>query len=304
MAKEIERKFLVDHQKISTLLENAPKSHLAQYYVKASKELAIRLRLENKSHVVLAVKSGTDPMRMEEYEYPLAFDAYEENKQDMQGIEIEKVRHFIAYDGRTWEVDVFDGALSGLIVAEIECEDAADIKHFPEWVTKEVTYDTRFKNAQLALNGLSDINPSATRKFKSIPSEKLIRFSAEKLIRLERARQMEEENFSFAHDAEHTDGELLKAALVYLHVGTDKALPTNERGIPLDWPWEDEWFKPKDRVKNLVRAGALCLAEDQRINALMKDGRPKMFEAPWDAGTRAVYDDVVRELDLALKAAA
>lgn len=296
MAKEIERKFLVNVNKLSPLLKDAQKSQLAQYYIKATKELAIRLRLEDHSHVVLAIKSGTDPMRMEEYEYPLELDAYDKNKKDMQGIEIEKVRHLIVFDNRTWEVDVFAGALSGLAVAEIECDDAADIVRLPEWVRKEVTYDTRFKNARLALNGLSEIDPAEIEMEPPV--------SAEKLIRLERTRQMEIENFSYAHDAEHTNGELLNAARVYLHVGTEIELPTNERGIPLDWPWEDEWFKPRDRVKNLVRAGALCLAEDQRINALMQDDRPTIFEAPWDAAVRAVYIEIVRELNTALKEAA
>lgn len=32
------------------------------------------------------------------------------------------------------------------------------------------------------------------------------------------------------------------------------------------WPWEREWWKPKDRRLNLIRTGALLLAEQERIS--------------------------------------
>lgn len=120
---------------------------------------------------------------------------------------------------------------------------------------------------------------------------------ASTLIRAERQRQIDKEGWSIAHDAEHTDGALLTAAIAYLHFGTSKAEPLNAKGIPVNWPWEDEWFKPKERISNLVRAGALCLAEDNRLNATMTDGRPKIFEAPWDPQVRVVYDEVLKELE-------
>lgn len=34
------------------------------------------------------------------------------------------------------------------------------------------------------------------------------------------------------------------------------------------WPWADEWWKPKDRRADLVRAGALILAEIDRIDRI------------------------------------
>ncbi|TLX16732.1 CYTH domain-containing protein [Rhizobium sp. MHM7A] len=161
MAKEIERKFLVDLEMIKPVLEASSKRyHLRQYYIVASKELAIRLRVENNQRVVLAIKSGTNPMEMNEIEFVLPWDEYEHRRKEMVGIEISKLRHYVEFDGRTWEIDVFSGDLDGLTVAEIECDDAAEISNFPEWVTKEVTFDTRFKNARLALEGLNEIDLS------------------------------------------------------------------------------------------------------------------------------------------------
>jgi adenylate cyclase len=64
---------------------------------------------------------------------------------------IEKTRHLIEHDGRTWEVDVFAGTNSGLVMAEIELEaEDADVS-LPPWVGREVTDDQRYYNSSLAI---------------------------------------------------------------------------------------------------------------------------------------------------------
>lgn len=89
------------------------------------------------------------------------------------------------------------------------------------------------------------------------------------LITDERDRQIKVEGWSAAHDDEHATGEMLHAAVIYLHWGTDRAAPMNG-GVPMSWPWSAEWWKPKDRKTNLVRAGALMVAERDRL--MRKDG--------------------------------
>ena len=84
-------------------------------------------------------------------------------------------------------------------------------------------------------------------------------------IHAERRRQMSAEGYSAAHDDAHRGGELLLAAILYLHAETDDAAPVDARGVPLDWPWELEAWKPKGRVRNLERAGALAVAEVDRL---------------------------------------
>ena len=41
-------------------------------------------------------------------------------------------------------------------------------------------------------------------------------------------------------------------------------------GIPPTWPWDESWFKPTpdDRIRELVKAGALILAEIDRLQRL------------------------------------
>jgi hypothetical protein len=81
------------------------------------------------------------------------------------------------------------------------------------------------------------------------------------LIAAERARQMSVEGWAPAHDDEHHRGELAVSAARYaLH---DTAVSNR-----IAWQWESCWWKPKDPIRNLVRAGALIAAEiDRRLRA-------------------------------------
>ncbi len=91
------------------------------------------------------------------------------------------------------------------------------------------------------------------------------------LIQNEWSRQYSEEGWTAAHDDAHDDGQMLRAAVIYLHWGTDRQLPIEDEetspryGMPEGWPWDAKWWKPKGRLRDLVRAGALCLAERERL---------------------------------------
>lgn len=80
------------------------------------------------------------------------------------------------------------------------------------------------------------------------------------LIADERARQIRTEGWTAEHDDEHTHGELAQAAVAYA-------------GASTHWPWSPEAWKPTgDRVRDLVKAGALIAAELDRLLRL-KAGR-------------------------------
>lgn len=59
----------------------------------------------------------------------------------------------------TWEIDVYHGALDGLITAECEVKsrDEADLLERPTWFDRSgatnVTHDRAYKNFSLAING-------------------------------------------------------------------------------------------------------------------------------------------------------
>lgn len=78
--------------------------------------------------------------------------------------------------------------------------------------------------------------------------------NAQELIAQERQRQIEVEGWTPAHDDAHGSTDLACAAACYMLAFDDSA------EIPQMWPLDVKWWKPKDRQRNLVRAGALYLA--------------------------------------------
>lgn len=91
---------------------------------------------------------------------------------------------------------------------------------------------------------------------------------ASDLIAKERERQIAQEGWTPEHDDSHDGNELYDAAICYLWHGTEKAGEIDADGTPARWPWEARWWKPRDRHWNLVRAGALLVAEkDRRLRA-------------------------------------
>lgn len=76
----------------------------------------------------------------------------------------------------------------------------------------------------------------------------------------ERQRQIDVEGWTPEHDDEHELDEIGYAASCYAN--PDAVSPI----FPDDWPWDDNYWKPKTYRENLVRAGALILAEIERLD--------------------------------------
>ena len=92
------------------------------------------------------------------------------------------------------------------------------------------------------------------------------------LIAQERQRQIEEERYSTQEDVLYwADQQLVRAAVCY-------ALPQADRwargvnATPAYWPWGEKFWKPtpNDRIRELVKAGALIAAEIDRLQAIQK----------------------------------
>ena len=106
------------------------------------------------------------------------------------------------------------------------------------------------------------------------------------LIAEERARQMSEENWNSLHDDQHKNRELAAAALSYLKHYVARAWTfKNELGMPGitdgeetyrseempdSWPWEEGDWKPKNPMRDIVRAGALIAAEIDRLQRIQE----------------------------------
>src|SRR3712207_3246414 len=72
------------------------------------------------------------------------------------GRQVVKTRHLVPLEGGlVVELDVYDGALAGLVTAEIEFPSEAAASAFspPPWLGREITGDVRYANQSLALHG-------------------------------------------------------------------------------------------------------------------------------------------------------
>lgn len=149
---EIERKFLVRDS--APALEQSRSSRIEQGYIAVAPDgTEVRVRRRDGT-AVLTIKSGGGRSRVEE-ELEIDAERFARLWPLTEGRRIEKTRHLIPQADLTIELDVYSGALTGLMVAEVEfgSEEAADAFDPPEWFGPEVTNDPRFRNQTLALEG-------------------------------------------------------------------------------------------------------------------------------------------------------
>ena len=90
-----------------------------------------------------------------------------------------------------------------------------------------------------------------------------IRARAWEDIGKERLRQINGEGFSPESDDGYLNGELLRAAACYL---LNLVAPKSPHRWPGLWPWPGLWWKPTNPRRDLVKAGALILAEIERLD--------------------------------------
>lgn len=147
MAKEIERKFLVQGDRWRDLATGVP--YRQGYLTRGKDGNTIRIRIAG-NQGFLTIKSKTTGFTRLEFEYPIPLaDAVEMLEKLGDRPQIEKQRYRIPIGDFVWEVDEFFGENTGLIVAEIELNDEAQTFPLPEWISLEVTHASRYFNASL-----------------------------------------------------------------------------------------------------------------------------------------------------------
>lgn len=146
MAIEIERKFLVT----STDHLRPEQGHiLRQGYVHISEESVTRVRVKGEQGI-LTIKGRTEGIARAEFEYTIPLDDALQMLQQLCPDVVSKTRYVVPHGDHVWEVDVFDGANEGLVVAEIELGSADEAFELPQWVGQEVSRDVRYFNAYLS----------------------------------------------------------------------------------------------------------------------------------------------------------
>jgi len=151
MSKEIERKFLVDFDRLA-LPEKGEK--IKQGYIPVAKgtRTTVRVRVKG-TEAYLTIKGENTGAARAEYEYLIPLEEAEEILAELcQKPFIEKTRYKIQIDAHVWEIDIFLGENEGLTIAEIELSKEDEIFTLPDWALEEVTDDNRYYNSNLILN--------------------------------------------------------------------------------------------------------------------------------------------------------
>ena len=152
MTQEIERRFLID----APAPDLPPGTPVRQGYVALDEEVSVRVR-DAGGERTLTVKGGTGRERVE-VEHEMAEDEFEALWALSEGRRVAKRRSVIPYGDVRIEVDVFEDALGGLVIAEVEFPSsaAADAFEPPEWFGEEVTGRPEWGNPSLATRGRPD----------------------------------------------------------------------------------------------------------------------------------------------------
>lgn len=143
---EIERKYLV--KELPENLDQYPCKHIEQGYLNT--DPVVRIRRTDDRYTLTYKGSGL--MVREEHNLPLNAEAFRHMKEKIDGILIEKCRYLIPFETYTIELDIFEGELASLQLAEVEFESEAEANAFvpPAWFGEDVTFSTKYHNSTLS----------------------------------------------------------------------------------------------------------------------------------------------------------
>ncbi|MBJ3784037.1 CYTH domain-containing protein [Devosia sediminis] len=160
MAEEIERKFLVKGD--AWRGEATGSSALRQGYLSSSAKATVRIRIFDDERAVLTLKGPTSGISRAEFEYDVPLADGRTLLEMARPHVVEKRRFEVPHGGLVWEVDVFEGAHAGLVMAEVELESADQAVDMPDWIGREVSHDDRYFNASLSrVPGVPPVDPDA-----------------------------------------------------------------------------------------------------------------------------------------------
>src|SRR5690606_15765182 len=146
---EIERKFSV---KSTNFLANAKESYkITQGYLNTDKNRTVRVRIKgNKGFITVKGISSANGLSRFEWEKEILVDDANALLMLCEDFVIDKTSYLIPFGSVVFEVDVFEGANEGLVIAEVELETTDQQFDKPEWLGEELTGDERFYNAYLS----------------------------------------------------------------------------------------------------------------------------------------------------------
>jgi len=142
---EIERKFLITGRP-----DRPPQRRykIRQGYIAREGSNSVRIRARDNDYI-LSIKTERSGGGRNEIEYKISQQEGEILFNSLSHAPIIKTREIFEIEGLIWEVDIFEGANKGLIIAEVELKTMDQKINIPNWIGPEVTDLSKFYNAAL-----------------------------------------------------------------------------------------------------------------------------------------------------------
>jgi len=155
MPLEVERKFLVTTDGWKSFVTR--QIRIRDGLIASTGGNKARVRIAD-SNATIALKSRRNGPTRTEFEYAIPYsDAMEMLRTMCDGRVLEKVRHVIPHAGTVWHIDVYEGILNGVVLAEIELQHADQLLDLPGWVGKEVTNDPMYRKINMQRQHIADL---------------------------------------------------------------------------------------------------------------------------------------------------
>ena len=147
MTLEIERRFLAANDSWKNSVVRS--ARIRDGLIANNKGHKARVRIAN-DVATIALKSRRSGLARTEFEhFSPNSDAEEMLRIMCEGNVLDKARHFVSHAGNTWQVDVYEELLDGVVLAEIELTDADQKLTLPDWIGAEVTADPTYRKINM-----------------------------------------------------------------------------------------------------------------------------------------------------------
>ena len=151
---EIERKFFIQNEGWKASCTR--RIHIRDGLIATENGRKVRVRIAD-DRATLAVKGQESGFTRAEYEYDIPRTDAEEMLRMCDSV-AEKTRHIVPYAGSIWQVDAYEGVLSGIVIAEVELSNERQELDLPDWLGKEITDDLHYKKANMIAERMAAVS--------------------------------------------------------------------------------------------------------------------------------------------------
>jgi len=157
---ELEKTYLA--KRIPDGLKACTSKEIIDLYIpKKEEHCVLRVRKHGDAYEITKKQPvENDPSKQREHTIPLTQEEFDALV-SIDGKKAHKIRYYYPHHGRTFEIDVFQPPLNGLVLVDIEFdnEDDKDFFHMPDFCLADVTHELFVAGGMICGKTYDDIKP-------------------------------------------------------------------------------------------------------------------------------------------------